>query len=108
MSNLKTSLLAAAIATLCVGVVHAQDKKMPPGQEKKLPAPAPTPAPPPAASQHKMITPKSITWAPGPPTLPAGVKMAVIEGDPKVAGALFTMRLKMPNGYTVPPHFHPT
>jgi quercetin dioxygenase-like cupin family protein len=31
--------------------------------------------------------------------------MAVLEGDPKKEG-LFVMRLKVPAGYRVPPHWH--
>ena len=38
--------------------------------------------------------------------LPAGAKMAVVKGDPGKAGA-FTIRIKMPANYTVPPHHHP-
>ncbi|MBN8467638.1 cupin domain-containing protein [Corallococcus exiguus] len=33
--------------------------------------------------------------------------MAVIEGDPTVAGKLFTFRFRFPAGYRLPPHFHP-
>ena len=39
--------------------------------------------------------------------LPAGAKMAVVKGDPTKAGE-FTVRLKMPANYAVPPHHHPT
>jgi quercetin dioxygenase-like cupin family protein len=39
--------------------------------------------------------------------LPAGAKMAVVKGDPAKA-ADFTVQIKMPAGYTVPPHHHPT
>ena len=38
--------------------------------------------------------------------LPAGAKMAVVKGDPSKAGE-FTVRLKMPANYAVPPHHHP-
>jgi len=38
--------------------------------------------------------------------LPAGAQMAVVKGDPSKAGD-FTIRVKMPAGYTVPPHSHP-
>jgi anti-sigma factor ChrR (cupin superfamily) len=31
----------------------------------------------------------------------------VLEGDPTAAGT-FTIRLKLPNGYKIPPHTHPT
>ena len=36
-----------------------------------------------------------------------GAKMAVLDGDPNKAGS-FTVRFKMPAGYKVPPHTHPT
>ena len=39
--------------------------------------------------------------------LPAGAKMAVVKGDPGKA-AEFTVRVKMPANYAVPPHSHPT
>jgi hypothetical protein len=39
---------------------------------------------------------------PGPP----GAKMAVLEGDPTKEG-IFTMRLLLPDGYGVAPHWHP-
>ena len=39
--------------------------------------------------------------------LPAGAKMAVLKGDPAKA-ADFTVQIKMPANYTVPPHHHPT
>jgi hypothetical protein len=35
-----------------------------------------------------------------------GAKMAILEGDPSKEG-LFTMRLKLPDGYRVFPHWHP-
>jgi quercetin dioxygenase-like cupin family protein len=46
-------------------------------------------------------------WGPAPAIFPAGAKMAVMQGDPGKA-ELFTVRLDFPNGYIVPPHFHPT
>ena len=45
-------------------------------------------------------------WKDGPPSLPKGVKMAVLEGDPSKEGP-FVFRLKLPDGYRVPPHTHP-
>jgi hypothetical protein len=38
--------------------------------------------------------------------LPAGGQITVVKGDPGKA-APFTVRIKMPAGYTVPPHKHP-
>jgi quercetin dioxygenase-like cupin family protein len=39
--------------------------------------------------------------------LPAGAKLAVLEGDPNKQGP-FTIRLQMPSGYKIMPHTHPT
>jgi quercetin dioxygenase-like cupin family protein len=50
--------------------------------------------------------PDQVAWAPAPPALPAGAKLAVVEGNPGEAGP-FTMRLQMPSGYRLPPHYHP-
>jgi len=55
---------------------------------------------------HVMVTPGEFAWANGPASLPAGAQAAVIEGDPKQPG-LFTMRLKLPANYRIPPHWHP-
>ena len=50
--------------------------------------------------------PTAIEWKPGPPALPPGAKMAVLEGDPTKEGP-FVMRLQVPADYHVPPHTHP-
>jgi quercetin dioxygenase-like cupin family protein len=50
--------------------------------------------------------PGEIKWSPAPALLPAGAQLAVVEGDPGKAGE-FTMRLRMPANYRIPPHFHP-
>ena len=52
-------------------------------------------------------TKTSLQWGPAPAVFPAGAKMAVVSGDPSKA-ELFLVELSMPNGYKVPPHFHPT
>lgn len=59
-----------------------------------------------AHQQHVVMTPGDIKWEHGPPSLPAGAQFATIEGDPKQEG-LFTMRLKVPANYRIPPHWHP-
>jgi quercetin dioxygenase-like cupin family protein len=46
-------------------------------------------------------------WGPAPAVFPPGAQMAVLEGDPGGSG-LFTVRLRMPNGYKIAPHTHPT
>lgn len=52
-----------------------------------------------------VATPEAIEWGPAPEVLPAGAELAVIEGDPNAPGE-FTMRLRMPAGYRIPPHYH--
>lgn len=49
-----------------------------------------------------------INWGPAPAVFPPGAQFAVVQGDPSVAGAIFTVRLRFPNGYILPPHTHPT
>jgi quercetin dioxygenase-like cupin family protein len=57
---------------------------------------------------HVIVTPDQIKWGPGPPSLPSGAQLAVLEGDPAKAGEAFAIRAKFPDGYRVPPHWHPT
>jgi quercetin dioxygenase-like cupin family protein len=61
----------------------------------------------PQAPAHGIVSPTTIQWAPGPPSLPAGAMMAVLSGDPAKEG-LFVIRAKLPDGYKVNPHRHPT
>lgn len=49
-----------------------------------------------------------INWGPAPAVFPPGAQFAVVQGDPSVAGQIFTVRLRFPNGYILPPHTHPT
>ena len=63
-------------------------------------------APSGAASHAVVVLPDQVSWGPAPPILPAGAKAAVLEGDPKRPGP-FTMRVSFPDGYRIPPHFHP-
>jgi quercetin dioxygenase-like cupin family protein len=49
-----------------------------------------------------------ITFGPAPTVFPAGAEMAVLQGDPSVAGAIFTVRLRFPDGYVIRAHWHPT
>jgi quercetin dioxygenase-like cupin family protein len=57
-------------------------------------------------SDFGIYAPDQIAWKDGPPSLPAGARFAVLEGDPAKAG-FFTMRLRLPDGYRIPPHWHP-
>jgi quercetin dioxygenase-like cupin family protein len=48
-----------------------------------------------------------LTWGPAPPFLPAGARFALVSGDPGKAGP-FNIQLELPDGYVIPPHWHPT
>jgi quercetin dioxygenase-like cupin family protein len=54
-----------------------------------------------------VYTPDKIEWQDGPASLPPGARYAVLEGDPSVKGEYFALRLSFPDGYEVPPHWHP-
>jgi quercetin dioxygenase-like cupin family protein len=47
-----------------------------------------------------------IVWQDGPPSLPKGAQIAVLEGAPGKEGP-FVFRVKVPDGYRIPPHTHP-
>jgi hypothetical protein len=55
------------------------------------------------ASVHR---PDDLNWQKGPPSLPPGAQIAVLEGDP-TKEAPFVFRVKVPDGYRIPPHTHP-
>lgn len=60
-----------------------------------------------ALSPARGVAQAPLNWGPAPAIFPAGARMAVLQGDPGKAGPI-TVRLDMPSGYVVPPHFHPT
>ena len=74
-----------ALASIALGLISAVPAR---GQMSHAPAPA-------------------VNWMPAPPFLPAGARFAVLQGDPGQAG-LYTIRLELPAGYVIRPHFHPT
>jgi hypothetical protein len=62
----------------------------------------------PASAQQPVVafTPAEIQWGDGPAVLPRGVKTASLQGSPAQSGP-FTIRLKLPAGYKLGPHWHP-
>ena len=56
---------------------------------------------------HVLLAPSDLKWGPAPPVFEPGAQMAVLSGDPGKA-APFVVRLKVPAGYKVNPHTHPT
>ena len=59
-----------------------------------------------AVGSWALYVPSEIAWKAGPESLAPGAKMAVLEGDPTKDG-FFTIRLLLPDGYRVAPHWHP-
>jgi quercetin dioxygenase-like cupin family protein len=58
-------------------------------------------------AEHAMLH-DDLSWGPAPAIFPPGAMFAVVQGNPSVAGEIFTVRLRFPNGYILPPHTHPT
>ena len=61
----------------------------------------------PAMNQHTMVKADATQWGDAPPVLPKGAQAAVLSGDPGKEG-VFAIRLKMPAGYRIGRHWHPT
>lgn len=90
---MKKKQLSAALLVIAIGVAGvllAGDQK---AVAKKMPA-------------HAVFTPADIQWVDGSRSMPPGAKVALLEGDPTKPG-YFAMRVKVPDGYTLMPHWHP-
>src|SRR5258708_8440004 len=84
-SSMRTMLFAALLASITV----ASAQQTPPKPEMPI-----------------GITPEAVVWNDGSPTLPPGSKMAILEGSPRAEG-MFTMRVRIPAGSAIQPHWHP-
>jgi len=82
----KVSFWSAVLVMAAVGAAS--------GQEAKAPA-------------HVMTAPAEVKWGAPPPIFEKNAMFAVMSGDPGKPG-LFVVRLKMPAGYKIAPHWHPT
>lgn len=60
-----------------------------------------------AEDDHDVVKPSQLKWGAAPPSVPAGAKIAVISGNPEKEGP-YVVRIKVPAGYKVPAHTHPT
>src|SRR5580692_3567216 len=58
-------------------------------------------------THQNAFTPSQIKYGPPPPFVAPGAQLAVLEGDPSASSGDFTIRLKMPDGYKIAPHWHP-
>ena len=52
-----------------------------------------------------LLAPSEVKWMDAP-ELGAGVQVALLRGNPDKAGPL-TMRARFPDGFKIPPHWHP-
>jgi hypothetical protein len=93
----KNILYIMASVICAASFVSAQEMAHTSGSDKKTA---------PATDDMGFYSLSDTKWKNGPASLPAGAKMAVLEGDPSKDGA-FVMRLSLPDGFTVPPHWHP-
>ena len=75
-------LALAFVVVVCAGAAFADDMTMP-------------------------MNGKDIKWGPAPEALPKGAQVAVLSGDPFKDGP-YVVRLKMPKGYQIAAHNHPT
>lgn len=69
------------------------------------PSEAQTPAKKHPPRHDLSLTPGEMAWTKAPDFFPPGAEMTVLEGDPALPGP-FTIRLRFPSGYLLPPHRH--
>lgn len=57
---------------------------------------------------YAIVKSDAVTFAPiTPPGFDEGMQIAVIHGDPNAETGFYTLRLKFPEGYRFPVHWHP-
>jgi quercetin dioxygenase-like cupin family protein len=98
---LKNACLTLVVATVVVCATLERARSGPSNSNDARPASDAATGP-----HHRLILPEQLEWKDGPPSLPPGCKVVVLEGDPANEG-FFAMRARMPDGYSVPPHSHP-
>jgi hypothetical protein len=89
--SMTLGIVAAAALVIWTGALTGDEKGKAHGTDK----------------DHVLVRADDLKWGPAPPSLPAGAKVAVLMGDPSKA-VPYVLRAKMPDGYKVPPHWHPT
>jgi quercetin dioxygenase-like cupin family protein len=59
-------------------------------------------------AEHAVVQSDAVTYAPIEiPGFDSGMMIAVVHGDPNAATGDYTLRLKFPDGYRFPAHYHP-
>ena len=61
----------------------------------------------PASSERHTFLTDAIPYGPAPAFVAPGAQLAVLEGNPGASSGDYTVRLKMPDGYRIAPHWHP-
>jgi len=82
----KTLLWSIGLVAIMIGVAIAQESM---------------------TDNHVLTTAKDLKWGDAPPVFEKGATMALVSGDPSKDG-LYCVRLKMPAGYRINAHWHPT
>jgi hypothetical protein len=59
------------------------------------------------AMEKNAFTPETVQYGPAPSFVEPGAQLAVLEGNPMANTGDYTIRLKMPDGYRIAPHWHP-
>ena len=60
-----------------------------------------------AGTEQHAFTPDALPYGPAPSFVAPGAQLAVLEGNPLATSGDYTVRLKMPDGYRIAPHWHP-
>ena len=60
-----------------------------------------------ALAMDDYIAVQPLKWGPAPPGLPPGARVAVLSGNPGSDGP-YVVRARLPGGYKIAPHTHPT
>ncbi len=98
---MKKLLLASIVVLCCLAVAQDTAKTAPKHATAKSASKAGS------ASHKNAFTPDEIQYGPAPAFLPPGATLAVLEGNPMGVAGDYTVRLKMPDGYKISPHWHP-
>jgi quercetin dioxygenase-like cupin family protein len=77
------------------------------GACSKMSSSSDAPSAPQGVASHSVVSQNGEQWGPAPAVFPPGAEMAVLQGDPSKTEE-FTVRLRLPSGYKLPPHTHPT
>jgi len=97
---MKKCILVLILAVTCIAV----------GQDAMQSTPKHAVSKPAAKSSQprkNAFTPDEIQYGPAPAFVPPGAQLAVLEGNPMGTTGDYTIRLQMPDGYKIAPHWHP-